>query len=284
MEYTSQYRPFFKIEFYHQYFLDDGLASFASLSPADSARQLANYDWGDILAIRPSPKSAQWLAGNQILLKNTAHGLMGLIKVNSNAINEPYIDLELMEDFQLIISIRDPLFYNYTGLEPAEGMIFLTNKIPSFPAAHSVPTLSRAADAQMITSDYQLSSENAQSLDLTYGQKGLSRAQMLLSLSMQGDQSNLGLINLDGTLKAQMPLFRVHFPNRKTIWKYNHSRDNFISETKVAYPLTSTGYIDLKNPSDFNNPPADFDKYSFPNPTASQIIYRDNKIYSEIFI
>ncbi|WP_378176285.1 hypothetical protein [Aquimarina sp. SS2-1] len=120
----------------------------------------------------------------------------------------------------------------------------------------------------------------------------------VVDLQMIGD-NNMDLIEIDSTdpddtksfLLDPVPVYKLHFENRKTIWKYIKKSNENELETSSAKPLTKNGFIEIDPDSDFPGPlPTDIDKYTFPNPTANnikQVTDQNTNItttYSEIFI
>ncbi|WP_299248449.1 hypothetical protein [uncultured Aquimarina sp.] len=120
----------------------------------------------------------------------------------------------------------------------------------------------------------------------------------IIELRMIGDNT-MDVIEIDSTdpndiksfLLNPTPAYKLHFENRKTIWKYIKKSDENELETSSVKPLTRNGFIEIDPDTDFSGPlPTDIDKYIFPNPTANiikQITDENTNItttYSEIFI
>ncbi|MBW1297696.1 hypothetical protein [Aquimarina litoralis] len=120
----------------------------------------------------------------------------------------------------------------------------------------------------------------------------------IIELQMIGD-NNMDLIEIDisdpnenkSFLLDPFPAFKIHFDNKKTIWKYIKKSVENELETSSVKPLTKNGFIEIDPNTDFSGAlPADIDKYMFPNPTANtikQVTDENTNItttYSEIFI
>ncbi|MDH7444146.1 hypothetical protein [Aquimarina sp. 2201CG14-23] len=120
----------------------------------------------------------------------------------------------------------------------------------------------------------------------------------VIELQMIGDNA-MDVIEIDTSdvndvksfLLDPTPGYKLHFENRKTIWKYIKKSDENELETLSVKPLTRNGFIEIDPDTDFSGPlPSDIDKYIFPNPTANiikQITDENTNItttYSEIFI
>lgn len=120
----------------------------------------------------------------------------------------------------------------------------------------------------------------------------------IIELKMIGDNT-MDVVEIDTSdpnesksfLLDPFPAFKIHFDNRKTIWKYIKKSDDNELETSSVKPLTKNGFIEIDPNADFSGTlPVDIDKYMFPNPTANmikQVTDENTNItttYSEIFI
>ncbi|PKV49109.1 hypothetical protein ATE84_1126 [Aquimarina sp. MAR_2010_214] len=120
----------------------------------------------------------------------------------------------------------------------------------------------------------------------------------IIQLYMQGD-NDLDVTEIDAAdpedvkdfILDPVPEFKLHFDNKKTIWKYINVATEVELETTVEKPLTIHGFIEIVPEDDLTAPlPVDIDKYLFPNPTAHSIKLVTNEntntiiTYSEIYI
>lgn len=120
----------------------------------------------------------------------------------------------------------------------------------------------------------------------------------IIRLHTIGD-SNMDLIEIDSSdpndvknyLLDPSPFYKLHFDNRKTVWKYIKKSDDEELETSSVQPLTKNGFIEIDPDADIVPPlPSDIEKYTFPNPTADLIKQTTDvntnitTTYSEIFI
>ncbi|WP_027393868.1 hypothetical protein [Aquimarina latercula] len=120
----------------------------------------------------------------------------------------------------------------------------------------------------------------------------------IIKLHTIGDNS-MDLITIDNSdpndvknyLLDPSPSYKLHFDNRKTIWKYIKKSDDEELETSSVQPLTKNGFIEIDPDADIVPPlPSDIEKYTFPNPTADLIKQTTDvntnitTTYSEIFI
>lgn len=120
----------------------------------------------------------------------------------------------------------------------------------------------------------------------------------IISLQMQGDNM-MSLVEVDASdpndkksyLVDPYPQYKLHFENKKTIWRYIKRADQNELETSSAKPLTRNGFIEIDPDTDFSAPlPSNIEKYVFPNPTVDSIkqVTDENTnttiTYSEIYI
>ncbi|WP_139062378.1 hypothetical protein [Aquimarina megaterium] len=120
----------------------------------------------------------------------------------------------------------------------------------------------------------------------------------IIRLHTIGD-NNMDLIEIDNSdpndvknyLLDPTPYYKLHFDNRKTVWKYIKKSDDEELETSSVQPLTKNGFIEIDPDADIVPPlPLDIEKYTFPNPTADLIKQTTDvntnitTTYSEIFI
>ena len=82
--------------------------------------------------------------------------------------------------------------------------------------------------------------------------------------------------------KRISPNFKIHFDNRKTLWKYINRKAGTIIETKTVKPLTRSGFVEIDPLKDFD--PAEPAESQYPNPSVKSILKIDSDYYSEIFI
>ena len=96
----------------------------------------------------------------------------------------------------------------------------------------------------------------------------------IIEIKMVGDTAGLSILTATGKLKNQLPVFKIHFNNRETFWRYKNASDETeIFTTASPKPLTKYGFIEVTHAGD-----------KFPNPNASHLIPDNNNFFSEIYI
>lgn len=281
---SSIYRSLFKLTVHHNYFLNDGEELYSDLSDENKSKQRELFELNSFIRISPTAETIKLLSGNKMILKHYKDHIIIALKVSSEDDRQPFIALSGDEALVFTIKIPDPFFANYTKLEmTGDELMFFSNKTPDLPDALTFEAIHREQENKTITEDFLITGANKQAL---LEQNGLAKniPDGIIKLYLKGDNAALSIIQNNGKLKNNLPQFKIHFENQKTIWKYINSKAGFEVETKQEKPLTHFGYVQLDVPSDFKSPPPDLDNYKFPNPNASQVKKIGNKLYSEIFI
>ncbi|GAB4107768.1 hypothetical protein GCM10028791_02150 [Echinicola sediminis] len=281
---SSIYKPLIKLSIHHNYFLNDGEETFFDMTDKDKNRQLELFDFGSFIRIKPTQETSRLISGSKMVFKHYKDHLLIALKVSEDDHREPYIALSNDDALVFAITILDPFFGNYTKLgATGTALMYFTNKSPDLPAPVTFEAIHRNSEAKTVNENFLFIDENKLALLEQNGFAGTA-PDGLIKLHLKGDNAAMSIIQNNGKLKNNLPHFKIHFENQKTIWKYINNKAGFEVETKQEKPLTHFGFIQLEPPSDFKSPPADLDKYKFPNPNAGQVKKIGNKLYSEIFI
>ncbi|MBD8489274.1 hypothetical protein IFO69_11005 [Echinicola sp. CAU 1574] len=284
MNVSSIYKTLATVSIYHNYFLDNGETSFASMNTDEQAEQLKYFDFRSFLKITPTQETLKVMSGQKIIFKLYPNSILLAIKVGATDESIPFIPLEDSLKLNFNLYIVDSYFENYTALElDTSKLMFFSNESPIFPDPASFESIPRFNQNKLIDGDYLYEGKNKDFLLANFADNPLLLSG-ILSIQIKSSNTADSLINNDGSLKNTPPHFKIQFDNQKTIWKYIHRKDEFEVETKQAMPLTKYGYIKLENPTDFKSSPPSPDKYQFPNPSANSVKLISNQLYSEIFI
>jgi hypothetical protein len=290
MSFSIKYQPLFKVNFWHNYFLDKGTITFSSMSDEQKLKQLESYDIKTVLSILPTQQTQQLLNGYHFLLKLTNSGFVVLTKVINDSIT-PFFSIDNELSFTFIVQIKDPLFYNYTDLkmENSDKLYFLCNRKPDLEPA-DFPLLKKEGTNSKLNDTYILSSEN-QKLEYSSLQSGEKNSLFaLVRIYMRGENNNLSVITNEGKLKDPYQVFEIQIDNRKTTWRYIFKTDQEVKGgdnvkmeggsskiliTKNEKPLTQSGFISVE-----------LGGVELPNPDTP-IVKPDtsnNKYFSEIYM
>lgn len=274
MAFNTTYKQLFEIELLHDYFLNDGVVAFSTLSDADKKKRLKLIDISEFINVVPSQDTIDKMAGHKMVFKKHKSGLSAYCKLEDPAQNTPFIPLPSDLELTFIMKIADPFFENYTQLTTGSpNIFFFGNTKPSTEDA-SFEYIVKSNDNTQVTDAYQLSAvgTTAQLEKL----KGSNKIGVfgVIKLTMTGDTSDLSILTTLGDLRSQMPTFKIHFKNRETFWRYKRvSDDSEIFTTATANPLTKYGFIEVTHAGD-----------KFPNPSANHLIPDNNNFFSEIYI
>lgn len=290
MTFSIKYQPLFKVNIWHNYFLDKGTVSFNSMSDEQKLKQLESFDIKTVLTIHPTQQTQQTLNGYHLLLKLTNSGFVILTKVINDSIT-PFFSIDNELNFTFIVQIKDPLFYNYTDLkiENTDKLYYLSNQKPVLEPAN-FPLLKSEGNNEKLDDKYILSAEsqkNELSVLQTTDKKNLLA---IVRIFMKGQNNNLSVITNAGKLKVPFQVFGIHIDNRKTTWRYIFKTDQQVTGgddlkkegagskiliTKNEKPLTQSGFISVE-----------LGGVELPNPDT-RIVKPDisnNKYYSEIYM
>jgi hypothetical protein len=105
----------------------------------------------------------------------------------------------------------------------------------------------------------------------------------LIYIRVKGSGAGNNLLTGAGETTNAYPVFKIHFNNASTFWKYKKPSDGFEATTSSPKPLTKYGFIKITHDGDFPlpHPPA---SYQYPNPRPDTFEISGSDIYSVIFI
>ncbi|MDN3670825.1 hypothetical protein QWY93_16005 [Echinicola jeungdonensis] len=282
---SSVFRPILELSIYHNYFLNEGQNNFWAMDAEEKAERLKSYDWREIFEVTPTIKTQNILQGQNMVFYASKSGFKLGIKVKPEDEKIPYISLSPETGLTFLIQIRDPYFWNYTGLQwDQDSLLYFSNKTPDLPEPFSFERILMIQQNKLVNGDFVIKGNNRIDLLDKYTHQPSINLAGLIHIQMKGDTGQSSLINNNGKLKNNLPHFKIHFDNQKTIWKYINKKKAIEMETKNALPLTKYGYIQLDPQSDLKSTPPDVENYALPNPNPYRITLESNKIYSEIFI
>ncbi len=274
MGFKITYTTLFEVQLLHNYFLNDGGTTFASMDPAEQETQLGLYDISEFIDIIPSVDTATIMNGHKIVAKTTKSGLAVYCKVSEEDEDEPFITLEDELQLTFILKLKDSIFSNYTELDFSQVGPFYFGNVRPDTEPNTLGLITLENQNTLIDDDFRLSEDGADNLlaSLTdFEARGLFG---VIQLSMIGDTADVSILENDGSFQNDHKVYKVHFDNRKTLWRYISSSDNStVFTTAATQPLTKYGYVEILDGTD-----------SYPNPSASSIIIDNSDIFSEVYI
>ena len=277
------YRPLFKVDIYHQYFLDDGLIAFDS-NPSLKDKQLANYDWRAFGQIEPTVKTKQLLANQRLLLKYSNTGFIIFIQVEQisagiNPVYKPLLDLEESLTFDFHLHITNSLFDIYSDLDNVANFPLFFSNYPEFSSLET-PFINKNSENKR-AKEYASSIELAEILKKKHTELSRASIKAVISLKVKSSESSYNLILANGNLPQQLPEFNIRFENRKTIWQYFSAQNlNLIHTTEPdSLPLVKNGLVAVSSGNQ-----------DYPSAAPNRLLYDKNtngeilKTYSKIYI
>lgn len=280
MGFDFTYGLLFEATVYHNYFLNKGEDTFAGMSNTDKDKMLQKFNAGSFVTLRPTLETSTLLRNYKMVFKLTQTGFKVYIKVKTTDETDPFISVPANLKLDFIMAINDYQFENYTDLEFVLNQAFLFSNVKPSTEPMSFEYIPKINDNVLISSDFLVSEETTTNLLSTLDTSEKQGVFGLISLTMKGDASPKNIVNNLG--KMVSPNFKIHFDNRKTLWKYINLKTATEVETNAVKPLTYSGFVEIDPLTDFTPPEAITGQY--PNPSVKSIKKINSDYYSEIFI
>jgi hypothetical protein len=278
MSFTATYELLFEVTLPHNYFLNNGEKTFASMTNADKEKMLQQFDTEAFSTITPTLETNTVLRNHKMIFKKTKTGFGIYIKVKGES--DPFIKVPIDLNLKFLIKINDYQFENYTNLDFAPTQVYLFSNVKPLTEPVSFEYLPKINDNKLISNAYLVSEETTADLVSTLQPSEQQNVFGIISLTAKGDNSSGNIINNLG--KMVSPSFKIHFDNRKTLWKYINRKAGITIETKTVKPLTRSGFVEIDPLNDFD--PAEPAESQYPNPSVKSITKINSDYYSEIFI
>ena len=280
MSFAITYGLLFEVTLLHNYFLNNGEETFAAMSDSDKEKMMHQFTTDAFTAITPTFETYRILQNYKMVFKKTKTGFRVYIKVKETDEIDPYIKIPVDLNLQFLIKINDYQFENYTDVDFALNQVFLFSNVrpPTEPVTFEyIPKIN---DNKLISSAFLVSEETTSNLISTFQPLEKQDIFGLLSLRLQGDNNSGNII--DNLGKMISPNFKIHFDNRKTLWRYINRKTGIIIKTNTAKPLTRSGFVEIDPINDFT--PSQLPESQYPNPSVKSITKISSDYYSEIFI
>ena len=274
MAFSTTYKQLFEVQILHNYFLNDGTLAFSLMNPADQKKRLKIYDILEFVNIIPTEDTIEKMRGHNLVFKTQKSGFSTYTKLKSGTQNTPFIVLPNNLTLKFIIKLKDAFFGNYTNLTTVGTDVFYFGNAKPSTEGNSFKYIPKSNDNELITDAYKLSANGSKAmLEALKGQNKIG-VFANVELKMIADNSGLNVLTVSGNLRNQLPVFKIHFNNRQTFWRYKRVSDaTEIFTTVATNPLTKFGFIEVEHNGD-----------KFPNPSANQIIIDNNIFFSDIYI
>ncbi|WP_147676402.1 hypothetical protein [Algibacter pacificus] len=286
MSFNITYKPLCTLNFYHHYFLDDGVTPFDDANaPNLKQEQLEKYNIQDFARIQPTEQTKKILANQKIIFKQNNTGFSLLIQAEETNIADtykPFIALTQNENLQFLIYITDSIFENYSTV-PAVPLTpyYFSNKQPSTEIANWNGINTESDIPHTAIENYSISTATNTLLSNSIHSKERQQLFGIISLSVAADNSTKSLLEPSGNLPLSPPDFKIQLANRKTFWHYLNAKDgSVIHKSPTTLPLVKNGIIAYTFNTTARRPVATPNSLVFEKDGSGTII----KTISEIFI
>ena len=278
MSFAATYGLLFEVTFLHNYFLNNGEETFASMTNADKQKMLQQFNTDAFLILTPTLETNTVLKNYKMTFKKTKTGFRIYTKVKDEF--EPFIKIPANLNLTFLIKINDYHFENYTNLDFALTQAYHFSNVKPLTEPVSFEYLPKISDNKLISNAYLVSKETTAHLVSALEPSEQQNVFGVISLTAKGDNSSGNIVNNLG--KMLSPNFKIHFDNRKTLWKYINRKAGTEIKTNAAKPLTRSGFVEIDPLTDFT--PAQPAESQYPNPSVKSITKINSDYYSEIFI
>lgn len=286
------YKDLFKVTILHSYFLNSGNVSYDNLDSATKKKLVSNYSFEQFITIIPTIETATLLKNNKLIVQSKADTMKVGVRVDSDDLTATFTGISLDLTLNFIIQIKDFLFENYTDIQLSKDRIFyFSNVMPPLNDSLNFKNIPLINESTIIDDNFKINTDNTAAIFETLEENEKRNVLGILSLKMKGKTSALNILdeNNDNSIIVPTPNFKIHFNNRKTIWKYVKTNTSFNVSTITAKPLVKNGFVeilqaDLDLTSLSDEEKAIAAKSQYPNASIKSIKTQGNTIYSEIFI
>ncbi|MDR6763859.1 hypothetical protein J2Y38_004083 [Flavobacterium sp. 2755] len=280
MSFSITYGLLFEVTFLHNYFLNNGEEIFTSMTGDDKTKMLQHFNTDAFTTITPTLETYNELKNYKMVFKKTKTGFRVYIKVKEANELDPSIKVPADLNLKFLIKINDYQFENYTNLDFALNQVFLFSNTKPLTEPVSFEYLPKINDNKLISNDYLVSEETTAILISALQPPEKQDVFGIISLNLQGDNSSGNIVDIAGEIIS--PNFKIHFDNRKTLWKYINRKAGTEIETNTPKPLTRSGFVEIDPLNDFT--PSQLADTQYPNPSVKSITKISSDYYSEIFI
>ncbi|MBO9584828.1 MAG: hypothetical protein J7574_11775 [Flavobacterium sp.] len=280
MSFATTYGLLFNVTVLHNYFLNNGEETFASMSDAKKEKMLQPYNTDAFATITPTLETNTVLRNYKMVFKKTKTGFGVYVKVKATDELDPFIKIPDDLNLKFLIKINDYQFENYTNLDFAFTQAYLFSNAKPLTEPVTFEYLPKISDNKLISNAFLVSGETTANLISILQPSEQQNVFGLVSINAKGDNSSGNLVNNLG--KMLSPSFKIHFDNRKTLWKFINRKAGTVIKTNAAKPLTQSGFVEIDPLTDFT--PSQPAESQYPNPSVKSITKFNSDYYSEIFI
>lgn len=280
MSFAATYELLCEVTLLHNYFLNNGEETYTGMSAAKKEKMLQQFNTDAFASITPALETNTVLKNYKMLFKKTKTGFRIYIKVKETDESDPFIKIPKDLNLKFLIKLNDYQFENYTNLDFALTQLYLFSNVKPLTEPVSFEYLPKINDSKLISNAYLVSEETSAHLIAALQPSEQQNVFGLISLTAKGDNTSGNIVTNLGKLIS--PNFKIHFDNRKTLWKYINQKTGTEIKTNAAKPLTRSGFVEIDPLTDFT--PSQPPESQYPNPSVKSITKINSDYYSEIFI
>ena len=280
MSFAATYGLLFEVTLLHNYFLNNGEETYTGMSAAKKEKMLQQFNTDAFASITPALETNTVLKNYKMLFKKTKTGFRIYIQVKETDESDPFIKIPKDLNLKFIIKLNDYQFENYTNLDFALTQLYLFSNVKPLTEPVSFEYLPKINDSKLISNAYLVSEETSAHLIAALQPSEQQNVFGFISLTVKGDNTSGNIVTNLGKLIS--PNFKIHFDNRKTLWKYINRKAGTEIKTNAAKPLTRSGFVEIDPLTDFT--PSQPPESQYPNPSVKSITKINSDYYSEIFI
>jgi len=280
MSFAATYGLLFEVTLLHNYFLNNGEETYTGMSAAKKQKMLQQFNTDAFASITPALETNTVLKNFKMLFKKTKTGFRIYIQIKETDESDPFIKIPKDLNLKFLIKLNDYQFENYTNLDFALTQLYLFSNVKPLTEPVSFEYLPKINDNKLISNVYLASEETSAHLIAALQPSEQQNVFGLISLTVKGDNTSGNIVTNLGKLIS--PNFKIHFDNRKTLWKYINRKAGTEIKTNAAKPLTRSGFVEIDPLTDFT--PSQPPESQYPNPSVKSITKINSEYYSEIFI
>ena len=282
MSFLGSYKLFFEANILHGYFLNNGETAFDAMADENKIKMISKYKHDSFIEVNPTMETVTLLKNLKLLYKKNKTGFSIYSKVDELDPVTPFINIPTSLKLDFTMRTKDYQFENYTDLEFSNTRLFYFSNVKPTTEPITFKYIPKLEDSIFISNGFMVSEETSSDVLSTLNfteSKGLFG---IISIVMTGDSPTNSVLTPLGKLKTPGLNFKIHFDNRKTLWKYINRKAGTEIKTNAAKPLTRSGFVEIDPLTDFT--PSQPAESQYPNPSVKSITKINSDYYSEIFI
>lgn len=270
------YSDLFTIKIHHDYFLNDGVARFNEMDPAQQSKQLDLYDLNEFLMIEPSLQTQRKLKNQRFLYRiendifKVAVEIIPPADVNDGLPRIPVISINENLELVFVVKFKSPDFVSYTDLTFLSNRLFLLTNEKVTPSS-TIPVIQNEpltnpddayiTDAFFMDALTQATVTAGMDTRELFGAVGIIRIKMISSAG-----ANKSIIIDNKSIYNPAHGFIVQLKNKELYWQYQKVSDDSKYLTNAKQPLVKHGFVTIDPETGLTPPLVITSGLKLPNP------------------